>query len=140
MNYSNNKLINSYHQRYTMRSRFNALPILVVIFSLLLAGNTLYAASIKDQMAARIPTINNLKDSGLIGENNTGYLEYRSGQQPEQEVVNGENSDRQKVYGAIAKKEGVSPVLVGQRRAQMIAEKGKPGHWYQAENGKWYQK
>ncbi len=123
-----------------MRSRFKAIPVLVVIFSLLLAVNTLYAASIKDQMAARIPAINSLKDSGLIGENNTGYLEYRSGNQPDQATVNGENSDRRKVYGAIAQKEGVSPVLVGQRRAQMIAEKGKPGHWFQAENGKWYQK
>jgi uncharacterized protein YdbL (DUF1318 family) len=123
-----------------MRSRFKTLPVLVVIFSMLFAGSTLFAASIKDQMAARIPVINTLKDSGLIGENNTGYLEYRSGNKPEQETINGENSDRQKVYGAIAKKEGVSAVLVGQRRAQMIAEKGKNGHWFQAENGKWYQK
>lgn len=123
-----------------MRSRFKALPILIVIFSLLITGSTLYAASIKDRMAARIPAINTLKDKGLIGENRSGLLEYRTAQKPEQAMISEENSDRQKVYNAIAQKEGVSPTLVGQRRAKMLADKGKSGHWYQAADGKWFKK
>lgn len=123
-----------------MHSKHTTLPILVVIFSLLFTGSTIYAASLKDRMADRIPSINALKDNGLIGENNTGLLEYRSGQKPDQATIQDENTDRQTVYAAIAKKEGVSPTLVGQRRAKMIADNGKSGHWYQAANGQWYQK
>lgn len=91
-------------------------------------------------MAARIPSINKLKDQGLVGENNTGLLEYRTNNKPEQSLIKDENTDRQKVYAAIGKKEGVSPTLVGQRRAKMLADKGKGGHWYQANNGKWFKK
>lgn len=91
-------------------------------------------------MAARIPSINKLKDQGLVGENNTGLLEYRTNNKPEQSLIKDENTDRQKVYAAIGKKEGVSPTLVGQRRAKMLADKGKSGHWYQATNGKWFKK
>jgi hypothetical protein len=123
-----------------MFKRRTAFPILVTLFALLLTCSTLYAADVKDRMAARIPAINTLKDQGLIGENNAGLLEYRTGQKPEQTMVQEENADRQTVYAAIAQKQGVAPALVGQRRAQMIAEKGRNGHWYQAADGKWYQK
>jgi hypothetical protein len=125
-----------------MHSRTRTLSLLFVIFSFLLTCSTGYGAgaSIKDRMAARIPAINTLKDGGLIGENNQGLLEYRTGQKPEQTMVQEENSDRRKVYAAIAQKEGVSPDLVGQRRSKMIAEIGKNGHWFQAADGKWYQK
>lgn len=123
-----------------MHNRLTAFPILVITLFLLLTGSTLYATDVKERMAARIPAINTLKDQGLIGENNAGLLEYRTAQKPEQTMVQEENGDRQTVYTAIAQKEGVSPALVGQRRAQMIAEKGKNGHWYQTADGKWYQK
>lgn len=116
------------------------LTLFAIIFSLVLTTGSLQAASLKDRMAARIPAINALKDNGLIGENNAGLLEYRTGQKPSQAMIQEENNDRQTVYGAIAKKEGASPVLVGQRRAKMLAENGKAGHWFQAEDGKWYQK
>lgn len=123
-----------------MHSRIRTHSILVVIISLLFTCSTLYAASVKDRMAARIPAITSLKDSGLVGENNKGYLEFRTGKQADRATVSAENVDREKVYGAIAKKEGASPALVGQRRAKMIASKGKKGHWFQGADGKWYQK
>lgn len=97
-------------------------------------------ASIKDRMAARIPVINNLMEAGVVGENNKGFLEFRSGDTSKQDVVNAENSDRKKVYDAIAKKQGVSSTLVGQRRAKMIAQKGGKGQWFQGADGKWYKK
>jgi len=114
--------------------------LLIVLFSLLAAGTTLQAASIKDRMAARIPEINDLKDRGLIGENNAGLLEYVTNQKPSQALIQEENNDRQTVYAAIAKKEGATPLLVGQRRAKMIAENGKNGQWFQSADGTWYQK
>lgn len=123
-----------------MYSRMNSVALLMVILSLFFTATALQAASLKDRMADRIPAINALKDQGLIGENNTGLLEYRTGQKPDQAMIQEENNDRQTVYGAIAKKEGVSPTLVGQRRAKMIAENGKSGHWFQGADGKWFQK
>ncbi|GAB6190995.1 YdbL family probable chaperone protein [Desulfocastanea catecholica] len=99
-----------------------------------------HTASIKDQMAARIPAINALKDQGVIGENNKGFLEFRRAGSPQQALIQAENSDRAAVYAAIGKNQGASPVLVGERRAKMIAEKGQAGHWFQKPDGSWYQK
>lgn len=123
-----------------MQNRFGIITILAVVFSLFFACSLLHAGSLKDRMAARIPTINSLKAQGLVGENNAGYLEYRTGNKPKQALIKDENNDRKTVYKAIGKREGVSPSLVGQRRAKMISDKGKGGYWYQDANGKWHKK
>ncbi len=118
----------------------------IKIFSCLIATLMLLGAvncsaeSIKDRMVARIPAINSLKSQGLIGENNKGFLEYRTNEKVQPDLVQGENQDRQAVYDAIAKKQGADPVLVGQRRAKQIADIGGPGHWFQQPDGKWYKK
>lgn len=98
------------------------------------------AALIKEEMAARLPEINALKDQGFIGENNKGYLEYRTGNKPEFALVQDENADRTIVYTAIGKSQGASPALVGERRANMIRENGQAGHWFQKPDGTWYKK
>lgn len=113
---------------------------IVAAAALLLTGLTAPAASIKDRMLERIPAINALKDKGAIGENNKGYLEYRSADKPEQQLVNDENSDRKAVYQSIAQQQKVDVVLVGQRRAKQIADIGQKGHWFQKPDGAWYQK
>lgn len=113
---------------------------IVAAAALLLTGLTAPAASIKDRMLERIPAINALKDKGVIGENNRGYLEYRSADKPEQQLVNDENSDRKAVYQSIAQQQKVDAVLVGQRRAKQIADIGQKGHWFQKPDGAWYQK
>lgn len=112
-----------------------------VIFAclLLLTATSASAASIKERMNARIPTINSLKDKGIVGENNLGLLEYRSAKKQEQ-VVADENKDRAAVYKAIGKKQGTTQNHVGQRRAKMIVNKGKKGHWFQRGDGSWYKK
>jgi uncharacterized protein YdbL (DUF1318 family) len=99
-----------------------------------------HSASIKEQMAARIPAINALKDQGVIGENNKGFLENLAGGGTQQALVQAENTDRAAVYAAIGKNQGASPVLVGERRAKMIAENGQPGHLFQKADGTWYKK
>lgn len=112
----------------------------LITILMLMGAITCSAESIKDRMVARIPAINSLKDQGLIGENNNGFLEYRTSQKVQQDVVQGENEDRQAVYAAIAKKQGADPVLVGKRRAKQIADIGSPGQWLQQPDGKWYKK
>ncbi len=114
--------------------------VTIFLISQILIADSGIAASVKDRMAARIPAINSLKDQGTIGENNRGYLEFRSGQKVQKNLVNDENKDRKLVYTAIAKKQKAKPGLVGKRRAKMIAENGKAGHWFQKGDGSWYKK
>lgn len=114
--------------------------LLVVLSCVFLLAPTVQSASVKDRMAARIPEINTLKDQGLVGENNMGFLEYRTAARPEEKLVTEENRDRKAVYEAIGKNQGAPAELVGQRRAKMIVENGKAGHWYQKPDGAWYKK
>ncbi len=112
----------------------------IALLCLFLVVPAAQSASVKERMAARVPEINALKDKGIIGENNKGYLEYRTGQRPKEQLVVAENTDREAVYQAIAKSQNASVELVGKRRANMIAESGVTGRWYQAPDGKWYKK
>ena len=123
-----------------MYNRRFFLIIAVVLTAVLCGAFTLQAASIKDRMLARIPAINALKDKGTIGENNRGFLEFRTGDKSKQKLINEENKDRRSVYAAIAKKQQVDVGLVGQRRAKQISAKGGKGHWFQKPDGSWYRK
>lgn len=114
--------------------------ITILTATLLFSGLNGQAASVKERMLARVPAINSLKDKGLVGENNKGLLEYRTGSKPEQKLISSENSDRKSVYAAIAKKQQVDASLVGQRRAKQLSEKGRKGHWFQKADGTWYKK
>ena len=112
----------------------------VFIACTLLMTTSVHSAGIKERMAGRIPAINALKTQGVIGENNKGFLEYRTGSKPQPQLVADENKDRAKVYGAISKQQGASAALVGERRANMIAQKGKKGQLFQKPDGTWYKK
>jgi uncharacterized protein YdbL (DUF1318 family) len=91
-------------------------------------------------MQTRLPVIVDLKTRGVVGENNQGFLAFIQGKNEKQDVVSAENNDRKTVYKAIAKKQGTSVKLVGQRRAKQLAQRAKPGEWIQNPDGKWYQK
>lgn len=96
---------------------------------------------IKSRMQKRLPTIVQMKADGIIGENNKGFLEFSPGSaKRDGNVIADENNDRQMVYSAIAKQQGTSAKLVGERRAIQISEKAKPGEWLQDKSGKWYKK
>jgi hypothetical protein len=110
------------------------------IFMTTVAHSASDAATIKEEMAARLPEINALKDQGFIGENNKGFLEYLTDNKVAYALVQDENADRTIVYTAIAKSQGASPALVGERRANMIRENGQAGHWFQKPDGTWYKK
>lgn len=112
----------------------------LVIALSLASGWAVAGDSIKDRMLARLPEINTLKAKGVLGENNKGYLEFVGGKQEKAALVVSENDDRRQVYDTIAKQQGTSPDLVGQRRARQIAEGVGSGVWVQAADGLWQQK
>lgn len=107
---------------------------------LLLAAQSVRAGEIKDRMIARLPVVNELKAQGVVGENNRGYLEYRTKERPRADVVDAENQDRRTVFQAIAKRQNTTPEFVGQARAAQIADRQAAGTWVQDSSGTWSKK
>jgi uncharacterized protein YdbL (DUF1318 family) len=99
-----------------------------------------FGQDIKTRIKARRPIILALKAEGIIGENSAGYLAFRGSNKKNEDVVKAENSDRRIVYKKIGEQTGATAEVVGQRRAQKIAELAKPGDWLQNASGKWYKK
>jgi uncharacterized protein YdbL (DUF1318 family) len=96
---------------------------------------------VKGRMDQRVGAIDALKDRGLVGENNRGFLEPRGNLSgADQAVVSDENSDRRTVYSALAAQTGTSPDAVGRQRANQIATRSKRGVWVQDPGGEWRQK
>lgn len=112
----------------------------LIISGLIVTLASAFGADIKTRMKARLPTLNDLKAKGLIGENNAGLLEFRTGAKTNADVVQAENGDRLKVYRAIAQQQGSSPEKVAQRRALQIRGRAAPGTWLQDDGGQWYRK
>ncbi|GBC63392.1 DUF1318 domain-containing protein [Desulfonema ishimotonii] len=123
-----------------MRYKRIVIGMSIFLIGLMLGTAPVRAGDIKARMKARLPQINALKSGGVVGENNGGFLEFRSGKRESADVVNAENNDRKQVYAAIAGKQGTTPDLVGKRRALQIRERARPGEWLQDESGKWYKK
>lgn len=113
--------------------------LLLAIFLCSAAALAESAQDLKDRMRTRLPEINQLKDSGMVGETSSGFLAMVSGAAATP-LVSAENADRAKVYAAIAAQQGTTPELVGQRRALQITGIATPGSWLQDANGAWYQK
>jgi len=120
--------------------RNKVLVIATSIFLLNIIGVSAFAQGIKERMKARLPVINDLKEKGIVGENNKGFLEFRGGKEEQADVISAENADRAKIYAAIAKQQGTTPDLVGKRRALQITKIAKSGEWLQDGVGKWYKK
>lgn len=102
---------------------------------------------VQQRMISRKAPIEALKDVGVAGENNLGYLDFVAGKsssdakvKANQNLVNAENADRKIVYEAIAKKGKTTAEHVGKRRAKQIAENEKPGHYIMDEKGNWIKK
>ena len=103
-------------------------------------GISAFADDIKLRMKNRLPVIRELKTRGIVGEDNKGLLQFVGAKKEKSEVVAAENKDRMTIYAAIAKKQGVTPELVGQRRALQISQKARAGEWIQDAGGNWHQK
>jgi len=121
--------------------RIRLLPVCLVLMAFCsLIALSAQASDIKDRMRERLPEINALKTQGVLGETNTGYLDFTGQAQPKADLVAAENSDRRQVYEAIAKQQGVAIDVVGKRRAFQIRDRAPAGSWLQSDDGKWYQK
>jgi len=114
--------------------------LFLLFAGLFLGGNDARADSIKERMLVRLPQIDSLKQRGIIGENNKGFLEFLGSEKPDFNVVAEENNDRRRVYEAIAAKQNTTVELVGRRRALQIAENAPSGAWLQAQDGSWFKK
>ena len=112
----------------------------ILISAILITDGYSSSNELKQRMIARLPAIKALKNKGLVGENNMGYLQFVGSKKEKEDVVNAENKDRKLVYGAIAKQQATTIEVVGKHRAIQIANKAQPGEWLQDANGKWYQK
>jgi uncharacterized protein YdbL (DUF1318 family) len=98
-------------------------------------------ASAKQRIDARQGAIAALKDRGVLGENNRGFVEARGTlSREEDELTASENGDRRILYAAVAKQTGQTPEVAGRARARKIAENSRPGVWLQDESGRWYRK
>ena len=111
-----------------------------VLIATFVTGTSAYADDIKARMKKRLPVIKELKAQGIVGEDNKGFVQFVGDNQAKADVVAAENKDRQTVYAAIAKQQGTTAELVGQRRALQIAKRANKGEWVQDASGKWIQK
>ncbi len=122
------------------RKKIIAVLSILILALLITNGYASSAKEIKQRMIARLPEIKALKNKGIVGENNLGYLQFVGNKKEKADVVNAENRDRKLVYEAIAKQQNTTVEVVGKHRAIQIANKAQAGEWLQDANGKWYQK
>ena len=99
-----------------------------------------YAQDLKAGFLARKPSIDSLKDRGIIGENNRGFLEFVGGSREGANVVQAENAARGQVYSQIAARTGSSPDQVGRQRALQIINRARPGNILQDASGRRFRK
>ena len=123
-----------------MKSRYFIVGLLVVTIFLIGWSSLCLAQDIKTRFKDRLPKILELKAEGIVGETNRGYLDFVGGNRKMQDIVDAENSDRRSVYEGIAKQQGVSIEVVGQRRALQLRDLAASGHFYQDDAGNWKRK
>jgi len=123
-----------------MKKTYAIIAMTLFLSGIFLIGSMSRAEDIKSRMLNRKPVIDALKDQGIIGENNKGFLEFIGDRKEKEQVVHAENMDRQTVYNEIAGQQNTSPELVGKRRAMQLEEMSETGRWVQSQEGKWYQK
>ena len=123
-----------------MKQRTLIKILALVLIGIFVCGIPAFAEDIKARMKNRLPVIKELKAQGIVGEDSKGYLQFVGSKQAKSDVVAAENKDRKTVYAAIAKQQGTTAELVGQRRALQIAKRANKGDWVQDSSGKWIKK
>jgi len=126
-------------------SRFSSIftAIVMTLTALCVSAPVAEAQSpgIRQRMQERLSTIDTLKEEARVGENNKGLLSVRGSlNSDENAVVAAENSDREEVYEAIARRTGTDSETVGRNRAEQIADRAASGVWLQDQKGRWYRK
>lgn len=111
-----------------LRRRFlSALAVL----PLLLAGGTAAALTLDEARA-----------KGLVGERPDGYVAPVVPDPPPEvrELVERVNAERRRVYGELARREGVPVEVVAAITAKKIIERLPPGAYWMDEKGQWHRK
>jgi uncharacterized protein YdbL (DUF1318 family) len=114
--------------------------IVLLIVSLIVSSQYVFAAGIKERMKQRLPVIKGLKAKGIIGEDNKGYLGFVSGNKVQQDVIAAENKDRKLIYNHIAKQQNTTIDTVEKKQAKRKADKAKSGQFFQNGKGEWIKK
>ena len=124
----------------TNMNRRSYLSILLTFFCLGMICQA-DADALKSRMAKRLSSLDTLRASGKVGENNKGFLTARTKlSSKDGSLINAENADRKQVYAMIAKRTGESALVVGQKRAASLRKLSKKGIWLQDAKGRWYRK
>jgi uncharacterized protein YdbL (DUF1318 family) len=121
-----------------MNSFIGKMMALVMFAGLVFVAADGYGMDSKDRLAI----IKGLKIKGIVGENNKGLLEFRTGDKSAAAVVTEENTERSKAYADVAKKTGAgaSAADVGAQRAAQLAQGEAKGVWVQDAKGEWAKK
>lgn len=92
---------------------------------------------------ARYAGLQNLKQSGLIGENSEGYVSSLKGDATAAMLVAKENADRKVIYHALVQQNGLGPDgmrEVEKAFAEVQRDKASAGESIQSPAGDWVQK
>jgi uncharacterized protein YdbL (DUF1318 family) len=106
--------------------------------------------ALKQSLKDREPALTAFFNNGSLGEANNGLVEIRDesalnlkDKATLRNLVNDENSDRQKLYAEVAKALNIDPSQVGRIQkifAESWIKNSAPGWWVQKENGEWVRK
>ena len=95
-----------------------------------------------DGRKARFEELRALKDKGIIGENNSGYVEALSDDQQAKDLVRAENKDRKFIYKTIEQQNNLTDAMetIEKVFAQVQHDKAIAGDKIQDNNGQWVTK
>ena len=71
-----------------MKNKVYKIVISLLLAGILVAGTSALAESIKNRMKKRLPAIVALKDKGIVGESNRGYLQVPGSANQKEDIVN----------------------------------------------------
>ena len=129
--------------------------IFLLIFLFLFAGTLTAAQYDIKQMTpeiqqalqgrqSRYDSLQHMKSQGIIGENNSGYVEVLKNAVPDApSVVSAENQDRRVIYQAIVQQNNLPAAGLEQVEAvfaDVQREKARSGDSIQTASGSWVQK
>ena len=92
---------------------------------------------------SRYQEIQRLKTSGVLGEDNQGFVKVLKPSPDADSLASGENADRQAIYQAMVDQNQLGPDGMAQVRsvfAEVQRGKAQPGEFVQLRSGEWVQK
>ena len=125
--------------------RINGLLVVLAFFGFFVHSSAQdEMEELKSRMKTRYAEINELKQSGKIGENPMGFVEavnedYEKDQTVSRLIID-ENQSRASLYALIAKDSGISATDVGIANARRIFRKSAETVYFKSKEGTWERK